>query len=438
MSEPLTHSDLIYLFVDGEATPAERSKLYEALANNPELQSEFEDAMRMKEAVEREVTTAIPPPSLTEALFLRAGVAVPVAVSSAVAPAVPALTNIANSGWFALVKTFALPALAVTGAMTYGVIKLTENTPLPAQAPQAISRTIEDHRSLPQMITTISPETPAMADAELVKKTSQFNAVRKSGVSVIHENTPAVKMASEPPVTQEKIVANTAVDNPSVNNSQLNTPVVQKSNADEVAIASVPSAAINELSPSTIKNISDNEGAKITHNPFGIRDNLSPRNQTGITVSAERYFGSSFIQDRSGKVPSASTMFNNTTLSVMFFQPAEHISVGAAGGEESFPLYLLKANGNINADPTLTWFGIATEYSPFNIAGVNITAREIIGASVEGAGIINKLKAGVNYNLTGAVNISAGYEWTELFYNSHNTTLGAGKTAWTTGLSYTF
>lgn len=435
MSEPLTHSDLIYLFVDGEASPAERSKLYDALANNPELQAEFEDAMRMKEAVEREVQTAIPPPSLTESLFLRAGVAVPVAATSAVAPAIPAITNLANSGWFALVKSFALPALAVSGAMTYGVIKLTENnTPLPPAAPQAVSRTIEDHRSLPQMITTISPETPVMAEAELVEKPSPFNTARKSSVSVIKENNPAVKMASEPPVTQQP-TTNTAVNNTSVSNGQLNTPVVQKSNTEDVAIASVPSASINELSPSAISNVGgvvDN----INLNPLEVSEHYTG----SFTLGYERYAGSSYFQDRNGKVPSTGFALNNSAIIGMLRIDAHH-SVGLMIGEESFPFYLKNADGGFSAQPSLNWFGVGYRYTfvevETSVGSISPSVRGIIGGSQAGA--LGKAKVGLDWNLfESPITISGGYELTELIYQTSSATLGAGKTAVTFGINYTF
>jgi hypothetical protein len=432
MSEPLTHSDLIYLFVDGEASPAERSKLYEALANNPELQAEFEDAMRMKEAVEREVIAAVPPPSLTEALFLRAGVAVPVAVSSAVAPAVPALTNIANSGWFALVKTFALPALAVTGAMTYGVIKLTENNPLPAQAPQAISRTIEDHRSLPQMITTISPETPAMAEAELVKKSSASNAVRKSGVSVINENTPAVKMASEPPVTHEKIVANNS--NAATTTSTTSSPVaVAVEPKEEASFASIPSAAINDLSSNSISNIGG-EGEKLSFNPLS---KIESADKTLASIGFERYAGESFFQDRNGKIPTTGFALNNTAVNVLF-TVSNNFAIGAQVSDESFPFFKLHSDGAFSAEPSLTSFGVKAQYTPVKLGDVNLVTSGFIGGS--NVGPVTKAKLGLEYLslFGGPVNVSAGYEWTELYYSSHNATIGAGKTAFTFGLNYTF
>jgi hypothetical protein len=71
----MEYSDLIYIFLDGEATENERTLLFSALATDNALQIEFQDAFRMHTSVQKEIETTTPPPILTNELFAKAGFA---------------------------------------------------------------------------------------------------------------------------------------------------------------------------------------------------------------------------------------------------------------------------------------------------------------------------------------------------------------------------
>lgn len=68
-----TVSELIYLFVDGEATIEEKKNLFLKLSANPELANEFRYAFAMQKFAINEIAIAPPPVSLTNSLFTRAG-----------------------------------------------------------------------------------------------------------------------------------------------------------------------------------------------------------------------------------------------------------------------------------------------------------------------------------------------------------------------------
>lgn len=67
----LTPSDLIILFVDGEASDLERTLLFNALVGNAELQAELADVIRINSAAAGEMFETLPPASVTRALFRR-------------------------------------------------------------------------------------------------------------------------------------------------------------------------------------------------------------------------------------------------------------------------------------------------------------------------------------------------------------------------------
>ena len=73
-NQQTTPSDLVYLFVDGEATDLERTMLFAALAEDTELQGELADAIRVNSAARQESLETLPPPAVTANLFRRAGV----------------------------------------------------------------------------------------------------------------------------------------------------------------------------------------------------------------------------------------------------------------------------------------------------------------------------------------------------------------------------
>ncbi|MBL7973731.1 MAG: hypothetical protein JNJ85_02385, partial [Candidatus Kapabacteria bacterium] len=89
MNSDFTSSELIYLFLDGEHTPVERSVLFSSLANNSELQSEFEDALKIRAAAVKDASAIAPSATVTSALMSKAGFA-----GGAAASAV-------SQGWFA-------------------------------------------------------------------------------------------------------------------------------------------------------------------------------------------------------------------------------------------------------------------------------------------------------------------------------------------------
>lgn len=75
-------TELLYLFVDGEADDLQKATLFAALANDAELQSELADAIRINAAARQEQNQTAPPAAVTAALFERAGIAGPIAAAS--------------------------------------------------------------------------------------------------------------------------------------------------------------------------------------------------------------------------------------------------------------------------------------------------------------------------------------------------------------------
>ncbi|MBL7975662.1 MAG: hypothetical protein JNJ85_12160 [Candidatus Kapabacteria bacterium] len=85
IDEPLTPSELIYLYVDGEADSVQQTTLFAALATDPELQQEFNEALAMRKAFEHERASAQPPAYLTSKVYEDAGLITGTTVGAGIA-----------------------------------------------------------------------------------------------------------------------------------------------------------------------------------------------------------------------------------------------------------------------------------------------------------------------------------------------------------------
>lgn len=68
------YSELIYLYLDGEATPEEQQELFEALSQSEELQREFQQALQMYRAIEAERLVTVAPPELKSMIYAAIGI----------------------------------------------------------------------------------------------------------------------------------------------------------------------------------------------------------------------------------------------------------------------------------------------------------------------------------------------------------------------------
>lgn len=105
-------SELIYLFVDGEATDVQKSTLFSALANDTDLQTEFADALQINAAAESERGAIIPPTHVTAGLFEKAGISAGAATASGVARTGMMVGTGASIGLAAFFRKAATPVVS--------------------------------------------------------------------------------------------------------------------------------------------------------------------------------------------------------------------------------------------------------------------------------------------------------------------------------------
>lgn len=76
-SQQYTPSELIYLFLDGEADGIQQSTLFAALARDAELQGEFQEAVLVARTLDRVRNDVHPPQDFTDGVFAAAGFTTP-------------------------------------------------------------------------------------------------------------------------------------------------------------------------------------------------------------------------------------------------------------------------------------------------------------------------------------------------------------------------
>jgi hypothetical protein len=68
-----SNSELLTLYVDGELDQSHEAELFQAIAENDELQQELNELLSIKESVRNDVEAYTPPPELKQAVFERVG-----------------------------------------------------------------------------------------------------------------------------------------------------------------------------------------------------------------------------------------------------------------------------------------------------------------------------------------------------------------------------
>lgn len=100
-----THSDLIYLFLDREATPLEQEILFKALSENSDLRAEFENALEIYSGFKSDKNNLNPPVHLATSLFSAAGMTYPNGYNSTATGSIP------NSKFLPMLKNIIKPAI---------------------------------------------------------------------------------------------------------------------------------------------------------------------------------------------------------------------------------------------------------------------------------------------------------------------------------------
>src|SRR5512142_1336102 len=137
MEPSLTPSELIELFLDGEAGSDERRELFAALARDADLRVEFQDALQLRCDLAQEAERMAPSPALGASVFAAVAAIEQAIPRSAALPSAPATASMGGTPWNVVARR-ALGILAATAiAAETGYILLTNHARVDSQSVHA-------------------------------------------------------------------------------------------------------------------------------------------------------------------------------------------------------------------------------------------------------------------------------------------------------------
>jgi hypothetical protein len=444
-----SYTDLIHLFIDGEATEVERNTLFNALKDSPALQEELSSAMELKKAFAADIMNLQPPSYLESQIAERAGILVaasaaaanaPVvvnAVSNAVSNVAPVATGLLSKGVITMIVGASVGILS-----TVGIIKLTSNdnnvkTPSPV-APQAITRQAEPVRKMEQSVTTPDQLAPLnMAQGAVAEKPAEQATVKSvknnnknTTTQVAREHTPANRVAERSSTIEDK---KAAVENTIVAEKKENAPVTETPKKAEPAMALISPAA--PIMPKFTAEIGGESNTHLFHSAELM--DVGPQGTGRMSIRFASIGASQLYQGNQTAFTSAK---NFDFAGALKYDLDASDAAGIEVGNETFPVYISNGNGGFDMHRAITWVGASFTYTavyldlPFNS---HLEVRGLGGMSTAGMGIV-KGSAGFVIPMSSRLSFSVDGEGTMLFIKSNGANITGSKLAVLGALSWHF
>lgn len=158
MEEPITFSasDLIHIYLDGEATSLQQSMLFGRLAGSSELQAEFTEALQIRDAIEHERIHTVVPASVTQSLFEKAGFTMP-------GPEVIATAGRAAGPFRGFLGRLGVPVLSAIGSALLTILLFTQSNQQQYDELNATLRQVRAERAADSLRLLQAPAAPAQA-----------------------------------------------------------------------------------------------------------------------------------------------------------------------------------------------------------------------------------------------------------------------------------
>ncbi len=384
----MDYSELIYLYIDGEASEAERTLLFSALATDAALQAEFNDAFRMNSAVQKEIETTLPPPELTSQVFEKAGLVTTDEPSRK------------KAGWLALLllllNSRGIPLLtAIGGALImYGVMRWNSGA--------EPSATIATNDASPQSISA----------------TQKFNDTTSATPSIPNVSSTSQRII---PTSSSRSISSDRTALPSERQS------IQEDTKEYVSVITPAHRTISAL-PSY-------------RSPFGQDDWRSltaPQNILSLPADdfadlVMQVSGHSGLQNRGDVSPAT---LNNMSISIASHLAPNHL-LGGQLGQESFPIF--SSDGTFERNVNVMWIGALYRYEMDGIqalGGIQPFAQVVAAGTRSGP--LGKGTLGVMWQPESRIILSFGLEATALVYQFQSASYGTQKLGMNYGISVKF
>lgn len=423
-------AELIYLFLDGEHTCADRSVLFSALSNSAELQSEFEDALKIRTAVSAEMQTLAPPANVTASLMSKAGFTMGVASgTSAVLSTGSTFSSwlsLVASKWYLSALAFAVPALTAIGGFILGSYsEALNNEP---------NRLAELENLRPVMRLAVNSD---YSGIELPVSTP------KSSHTTVNNNL----IRTAPPSNN----LNNLVDASSNELVSLVSNNEEPKNVEDVSITKVPSKDNFSMTTSLLNRTGT--GVVQSFVPVTLsqtRESFTvPLVTMGLNNSTEQNKSYSFALTLRGLSninmtqqnlisPERPQILNNFAIGVSY-PLSNNFSLTAESGREIFPLFIEANDGSLYLRQNQWWGSAGVIYMADAIEQVyNIRPTGSVSVGGSASGPMIRGLVGISWLPSSSVVLTGGLEALGQSYKYNGNTSVATKVGFTYGISIRF
>ena len=433
-------SDLIYLFIDGESDNIQQQMLFKELANNTDLQLEFQQALEITRGFAGDKASTYPSAELTKNVFAKAGFSTPVSPNNLIPISETGdviTSNVVKSSFFQrhLLNIFsAIGAALLTTALFllfinpvfYGnnddIYKGNGNN-FSVNTNQNTSNEQSGNKSAQNQVPLVSSyETSGNAQPQ----TKIIYRIKYIEVPARNNSSNVINTDSE---DKNNVVLTDVTDSRKIETSQRIDPKTLLSS--RLSNENIPDA-----NPLIYKDIS-NQLLSISNNNIPNRSyeiNTVKRAPLGIElefcgVSGLAYFPVRDIESYPKDI------FNNVRFAIRK-NLSEHHSISVMTGKEDFQMYSLlwnKTSPVFTKEPNIFWAGAGYRYTFDNIAFLNLKPYSEIVVGGSKFGMISKGIIGFTYIAEDALNFYLGFEGTLQTYELQSKLKAATKI----GLIYT-
>lgn len=422
------YQNLIYLYLDGEASDAEQKVLFDQMANNSVLQEEFSKAMEFNKAMAEDREFLAPSLELTKKVFDKAGfisnselIQYPHVGAGIIRKLIYSSRNILQTIGSGLVAA----SILFTG---YNIIEKFDKSQIITASNQKIE----------------GKQVNSNADANTSFANVQNNSIPM--VSSFETQTTNVKNT----VAKNRHSKNTFFKNNN-NSANANAQTQNSLNTVDSQLAEATNPAPDEMSKLVENNLqyeapyllnqSQIPSINLGNNreyPFATNwINNETSQDLNLSFRLNGITGLAYYPSRD--IENSGEAINNFSFNVSYHFD-EHQSLGLNVGREALQLYDVTHEGKVfkfERQPNILWAGVNFRYTfgeLFELLPISPYTELAIGGTKYGP--IGKLSLGINYSISNSIQFGFGYEFTSLAYTEFSTYKITNKSGLIYNLSY--
>lgn len=402
-----TYNELIYLVIDGEASDVERTTFYTALAGNPELQNEFQTAMKMNRAAEGFPKKSIVPIAVSDKLFNKAGLTY-ISADTALVAAAGSAGAFVKSGIFSNIRNYTISKIgfAIFGLILGAGLMYLLNDKSDIEFVNNYSNLkngrkiefTEREKAIPLMSSVSGVLIPKHKSGTTEVQTFQNDDKHEDFSHLENEETGSKYESTD-----------------QIYNSQINQN-----------LKVVEFARSNNISGFDIQNRVDYSNKLLNFEDLGL--SIEVRNSAYWNMANENV------------LPSEISKFHNMSLS-MLYELFDNFKVGAEIRQETFYVKYLSTDGILQnyiyeQQPNLTSIGALLRYTFLDKETFKMFAQNNVSANYYG--LVYRGSLGMEYYVIPQISILGAVDFAGLYYQHQKKTNTSEKVGFSYGINFKF